>query len=114
MDKEKNEEQENLEIKELKLKISSLEKNKPYGLVWEEKNENVDSVINSNLPIFKELENRSITSNHENNNILINGIFTFVEEVGEISCVICLFLFLYNYNEYLSKNIRVNNIKFSK
>ena len=73
MDKEKNEEQENLEIKELKLKISSLEKNKPYGLVWEEKNENVDSVINSNLPIFKELENRSITTNHENNNILING-----------------------------------------
>ncbi len=73
MDKEKNEIQENLEIKELKLKISSLEKNKPYGLVWEEKNENVDNVIKSNLPIFKELENKSITSNHENNNILING-----------------------------------------
>lgn len=58
--------------------------------------------------------NKELYFNIEINNILINGIFTFIEEVGEISCIICLFLFLYNYNEYLSKNIRIKNIKFSK
>jgi hypothetical protein len=47
--------------------------------------------------------NKELYFNTKTNNILLNGIFTFIEELGEISCIICIFLFLYNYNEFLSK-----------
>jgi len=58
--------------------------------------------------------NKELYFNIKNNNILINGMFSFIEEVGEISCIICLFLFLYNYNEFLSKNIKNKNINYLK
>lgn len=47
--------------------------------------------------------NKELYFNINDNKFFLNGTFTFFEEFGEITCIIGLFLFLYNYNEYLSK-----------
>ena len=48
---------------------------KKYGLVWEDKPEDVEEQLRAMLPVFKEVEERAIISDDRNapNHILIEG-----------------------------------------
>jgi len=60
-------------ISELELEIKKL-KDKKYGLIWEDKPEDVVLQCQENIPILKEIKNRKIVSdNSELNNLLIEG-----------------------------------------
>lgn len=59
---------------ELIAEIERLKKRKKYGLVWEEKTENVVEECKNKLPVLKETENREIiTDNAKPVNLLIEG-----------------------------------------
>ena len=55
--------------------LELLNKQKKYGLVWEEKPEDVEERLRDSLPVFKEVKERSIlsTSPDAPNHILIEG-----------------------------------------
>lgn len=55
--------------------IELLRKQKKYGLVWEDKPEDVEERLRDELPIFKEVKDKAIISNDEDapNHILIEG-----------------------------------------
>jgi adenine-specific DNA-methyltransferase len=62
------------QIEELKNEIKSLKKRKKYGLVWENKPEQVVLDCQNKLPILKEVKNREIkTDKNKPVNILIEG-----------------------------------------
>lgn len=58
-------------IKELEKELKEVKKAKKYWLVWEEKQEIFDSETIWKLPILKELKEKSIKQNYNQNNILI-------------------------------------------
>ena len=61
-------------ISDLELEIKKLKDRKKYGLVWEEKPEDVVSQCRNNVPILKEVKNRKIVSDNSNTtNLLIEG-----------------------------------------
>lgn len=61
-------------IFELEEKIKNLKNKKKYGLVWEDKKEDVIELCKSNIPIIKEIKSREITTNKNGPvNILIEG-----------------------------------------
>ncbi len=60
-------------ISELELEIKKL-KDKKYGLIWEDKPEDVVLQCQNNIPILREVKNRKIVSdNSAPNNLLIEG-----------------------------------------
>jgi adenine-specific DNA-methyltransferase len=62
------------QIKELEKQISVLKNRKKYGLVWEDKPEDVVLQCIENVPVLKEVKNRKIvTDNLEPSNLLIEG-----------------------------------------
>ncbi len=72
---------ENIKEKELHARIQDLEKQiknlknrKKFGLVWEDKSEDVVLACETNIPIIKEVKNRKLVlDNNLPNNILIEG-----------------------------------------
>ncbi len=61
-------------ITELELEVKKLKDRKKYGLVWEEKTEDVVLQCQENVPILREVKNRKIISNNSlPMNILIEG-----------------------------------------
>lgn len=60
-------------IKEQDKKIKKLSKKKNYGLVWEDKLENVAKMCNDQLPVLSEIKTKEIYSNSDSPNILIEG-----------------------------------------
>jgi len=62
------------EIEKLKQEIKTLKNRKKYGLVWEEKPEQVVSDCQNKLPILKEVKNKAIATDKDKPvNILIEG-----------------------------------------
>lgn len=62
------------EISELKKEITQLKSRKRYGLIWEEKPEQVAELCKEQLPVFKEEINKEILNDYnEPVNILIEG-----------------------------------------
>ena len=55
--------------------LELLNKQKKYGLVWEEKPEDVEERLRDSLPVFKEVKDRAILSDSPDapNHILIEG-----------------------------------------
>lgn len=54
--------------------IRKLARRKKYGLVWEEKDEEVAITLNENLPVFEQVKTRAIVSDKSlDSNILIEG-----------------------------------------
>ena len=54
--------------------INLVNTKKKYGLVWEDKLENVEEQLRDNLPVLKEVKERAIISGEDNpNHILIEG-----------------------------------------
>ena len=71
---EGNQKQLLFRISELELEIKKLKDRKKYGLVWEEKPEDVVLQCKESVPILREVKNRKIVSdNSASNNILIEG-----------------------------------------
>jgi adenine-specific DNA-methyltransferase len=61
-------------IKELEAEIKQLKSRKKYGLVWEDKPEDVVEQCKTQLPVLEEVEDRAILDNPEGpTNILIEG-----------------------------------------
>jgi adenine-specific DNA-methyltransferase len=61
-------------ISELELEIKKIKDRKKYGLVWEEKPEDVVLQCKENVPILREVKNRKIVSdNSKPDNLLIEG-----------------------------------------
>lgn len=59
---------------DLVAEIKKLARRKKYGLVWEEKDEEVAITLNENLPIFEQVKSRAIVSDKSlDSNILIEG-----------------------------------------
>jgi adenine-specific DNA-methyltransferase len=59
---------------ELIKKVKQLEKRKKYGIVWEEKPEDVVEMCKENLPVLKEVKSKEITTNKNKPvNLLIEG-----------------------------------------
>ena len=59
---------------ELIKKVKQLEKRKKYGIVWEEKPEDVVEMCKENLPVLKEVKNKEIiTDKNKPVNLLIEG-----------------------------------------
>lgn len=62
------------QIKDLEVKIKQLKDHKKYGLVWEQKPEDVVLKCEENIPVLKEVKNRKIVNdNLESSNLLIEG-----------------------------------------
>lgn len=54
--------------------VKSLKRRKKFGLVWEDKTENVVKECESNLPVFEEMSSRAISKNENGpTNIIIEG-----------------------------------------
>lgn len=62
-----------VQIAVLQNEIKKLKQRKKYGLVWEEKPENVVLQCESNIPVLKEVKTRKINGDLKNNNLLIEG-----------------------------------------
>jgi adenine-specific DNA-methyltransferase len=61
-------------ISELELEIKKLKNRKKYGLVWEDKPEDVVLQCQENIPILKEVKTRKLVSDNSlPTNILIEG-----------------------------------------
>ena len=61
-------------IKELETEIKSIKSRKKYGLIWEDKPEDVVLQCEENVPVFKEVKNRKVvTDNLLPDNLLIEG-----------------------------------------
>jgi adenine-specific DNA-methyltransferase len=61
-------------IQDLKDQIKVLKDRKKYGLVWEEKTEDVVLECNNNVPILKEVKSRKLVSDNSTSiNVLIEG-----------------------------------------
>ncbi len=61
-------------IKELETEIKSIKSRKKYGLVWEDKPEDVVLQCAENIPVLKEVKNRKVvTDNSLPDNLLIEG-----------------------------------------
>ena len=60
MDIDKKNDKNTTEIKKLKTQIASLKKNKLFGLVWEEKEEDVVSFSKENIPVLRENQKNEI------------------------------------------------------
>ena len=74
MDKDRKNDSNSTEIFKLKTQIASLKKNKLYGLVWEEKEENVVSFSKENIPVLRDNLKNEIYKNSLNTyNQLIVG-----------------------------------------
>lgn len=59
---------------DLVAEIKKLARRKKYGLVWEEKDEEVAITLNENLPVFEQVKSRAIVSDKSlDSNILIEG-----------------------------------------
>ena len=59
---------------DLVAEIRKLARRKKYGLVWEEKDEDVALTLNENLPVFEQVKSRAIVSDKKlDSNILIEG-----------------------------------------
>ncbi len=62
---------------EIKAKLTEIEKelkSKKYGLIWEEHEEKVDEELKKNIPVFREIEEKEICSDKNNNiNFLLEG-----------------------------------------
>jgi len=72
--KEKNTKNLLKKIEDLKEEIKILKKHKNYGLVWEEKPEQVVTDCQNKIPVLKEMQNKRIISDkNKANNILIEG-----------------------------------------
>lgn len=55
---------------EIKAKLTEIEKelkSKKYGLIWEEHEEKVDEELKKNIPVFREIEEKEICSDKNNN-----------------------------------------------
>ena len=64
----------NKEIEKLKSEISALKKRKKYGLVWEEKTEDVVEECKTKLPVLTEVAKRAIhKAPNDPTNIIIEG-----------------------------------------
>ncbi|MBU2614531.1 MAG: site-specific DNA-methyltransferase [Elusimicrobia bacterium] len=65
---------QNLSKEELIAKIQNLEKRKKYGLVWEDKHEEVVELCKEKLPVLKEVKSKEIiTDKNKPVNLLIEG-----------------------------------------
>src|SRR3989344_5766036 len=65
---------QNWSKEELVAEVGRLRKRKKYGLVWEEKPENVVEQCKTELPVLKEVKNKAVsTDKSEPTNILIEG-----------------------------------------
>ena len=54
--------------------INLVNTKKKYGLVWEDKPEDVEEQLRENLPVLKEVKDKAIENGNENpNHILIEG-----------------------------------------
>ncbi len=61
-------------IEELEAQIKTLKSRKRYGLVWEDKQEDVVLQCTENVPVLKEVKNRKLTTNNKTpSNLLIEG-----------------------------------------
>lgn len=61
-------------IKELEAEISSLKKRKKYGLVWEDKPEDVVAQCETHVPVLSEVKGKKISDkNQPSENIIIEG-----------------------------------------
>lgn len=61
-------------IKKLETEIKNIHSQKKYGLVWEDKPEDVVSECVENVPVLKEVKNRKVITNSLlSNNLLIEG-----------------------------------------
>jgi len=70
----KNKNYQNWSKEDLIARIQNLENRKKYGLVWEEKSEEVVEMCNEKLPVLKEVKNREIiTEKGKPVNLLIEG-----------------------------------------
>lgn len=59
---------------DLVIEIKKLTRRKKYGLVWEEKDEEVATTLIENLPVFEQVKSRAIVSDKSlDSNILIEG-----------------------------------------
>ena len=71
MNKKSEVEKLNAEVEQLK---KELKKRKKYGLVWEEKPEEVVEMCKEKLPVLKEVKNKEVTTNKDKPvNLLIEG-----------------------------------------
>lgn len=62
------------EIADLKLELKRLKRDRKYGLIWEEKSEDIVLDGSKNVPVLKEVKKRRIKkSNSEDSNYLIEG-----------------------------------------
>ena len=63
-----------LSKEELIKEIERLHREKRYGLIWEDKPENVDELMKTNYPVLSSMKERDIiTDNSSINNLLIEG-----------------------------------------
>jgi len=61
-------------IEKLKAEISSLKKRKKYGLVWEDKKEDVVTQCETHVPVLSEVKSKKISdSDRKSENIIIDG-----------------------------------------
>lgn len=62
------------EIGDLKSELKRLKKDRKYGLIWEEKPEDIVVDGQKNIPVLKQVKNKKvIKSNNEVFNLLIEG-----------------------------------------
>ncbi len=60
-------------IAELEAEISILKQQKKYGLVWEDKPEEVVTNCVANVPVLSEVTSKKVSENTSNNNVIIEG-----------------------------------------
>lgn len=59
---------------DLVAEIRKLSRRKKYGLVWEEKNEDVSTTLKNNLPVFEQIKSKAIICDKKmDSNILVEG-----------------------------------------
>lgn len=60
-------------IAELEAEISILKQQKKYGIVWEDKPEEVVTNCVANVPVLSEVTSKKVPGNNSNNNVIIEG-----------------------------------------
>ena len=74
MSSQTQEQQFKLRIQELEAEISLLKRKKKYGLVWEDKPEDVVAQCETHVPVLSEVKSKQITDKDQvNENIIIEG-----------------------------------------
>jgi len=79
----------NWDRKELIKEIDQLRKRKKYGLVWEEKPENVVEQCKTELPVLEEVKSKEIKNGSDKPmNLLIEGDFTPTGRFATIALIL--------------------------